>query len=412
MIETFKKFPSWLKICFIFPLLFLNGFLLTFFIGYLQPFINFLVIAVILAFLLELLVELLQQKGMKRGLAIASVLILAIVSFTVVGLILVPLMVQQLGDLVNNVPLWIEKTNDFLQSISQLPLFQKLNLDLDFLIKEITNKIATVFQSIGTQTLSLVIGTITSILNILIIFILTIFLLVAGETFWQGIFSWIPSPWREKLPQYLQKTFKDFFFIRLVLVVISSVARLIVFIILGVPYAILFAFGIGIGGFIPFFGGILTIFGSILVVFNSVSLALWFLLSAIIIDQVTDNVLAPRLMGSATGLNPIWLIISLFIGSKMGGLLGIFLAVPLASILKQIFEDLSSKNIEKFQYTKDIDEINDQEYINDLVDIKDITDQEYIDDLMEIEYIEDIDDIDDTEDIEETEDIEDTEIMT
>lgn len=342
MIETFKKFPRWVRLSLTFPLLFFNGFLLAFILNYLQPFFSFLIIATILAFLLELLIKLLEQKGVKRGMAIASVLLFALFIFSVIGLILAPLMVQQLTDLINNVPQWIDETNKFLRS--KLYLFDKLPLDIDSLIQQATEQLSSVFKNIGGQTLNIIVGTITSVFNSLLVLILTIFLLVAGDQFWEGIFSWIPSPWRENVPKYLEQTFKDYFFTRLILGGISSVVRLIIFIILGVPYAMLFAFGIGIAGLIPFVGGVVTIFGAIILFFNSPSLALWFFITAIIIDQITDNVFAPRLMGNAIGLNPIWLLISLFIGVKLGGLLGVFLAVPLASVIKKIIDDLRSSN--------------------------------------------------------------------
>lgn len=342
MIKTLQKLPRWLKLAFIFPLLFLNGILLAFILNYLQPFFSFLIIASILAFLLELLIELMIQKGVKRGLAITLVLLLALLLFALIGFIVVPLMVEQLAELIDKVPEWLGKTNDFF--ISKLPLFEKLPIDINSLIDQAKAQIATVFQSIGSKTLEIVTGTIASVFNALIILILTIFLLVAGEKFWEGIFSWFPSPWHQRIPTYLYQSFKDYFFARLILAGISSVARLIVFLMLGVPSAILFAFGIGIASLIPFVAAIVTIFGTLLLVFNSISLALWFLISAIIIDQVTDNVLQPRLMGEAIGLNPVWLLISLFIGAKMGGLLGVFLAVPLASVIKRIIDDLRSGN--------------------------------------------------------------------
>jgi predicted PurR-regulated permease PerM len=340
--KIIKKLPRWVRLGLTFPLLFFNGVLLAFLINYLQPLINFLIIATILAFLLELLIEILQQKGVKRGIAIAIVLSVALVIMLVVGLILVPLMVQQLGDLIKNAPQWIEQTNNYFNS--KLPLFERFNIDIDFLIAEVKAKIANLFQGIGSKTLDIAVATITNVLNTLFIIVLTVFLLIAGDKFWLGIFSWLPSPWQEKIPQYLQKTFKDYFFIRLILMGISSVVRTIIFVFLGVPYAILFAFSIGIANLVPFMGGIITIGGTLLLIFKSGKLALFFWLSATIIDQLTDNVLGPRLMGDAIGLNPIWLIISLFIGTKLGGLLGLFLAVPIASVIKQIVDELRSKN--------------------------------------------------------------------
>lgn len=356
MIKTFQKLPRWFKLAVVFPLLFLNGILLAFVLNYLQPFFSFLIIASILAFLLELLIELMIQKGVRRGWAITLVLIFALSIFLLLGFIIVPLMVEQLSELIEKVPEWISKTNDFF--ISKLPLFQRLPIDINALIDQVKAQIATVFQSIGSTTLDLITGTIASVFNSLIIIVLTIFLLLVGEDFWQGIFSWLPTPWHQRIPLYLQQTFKDYFFTRLILAGISSVARLIVFLILGVPSAILFAFGIGIGSLIPFAAGVITILGTLLLIFKSGSLALWFFLSATIIDQLTDNVLQPRLMGEKIGLNPVWLIISLFIGAKMGGLLGVFLAVPLASVIKQIIDDLRAGNSPVKDQPEDDDQNN------------------------------------------------------
>jgi predicted PurR-regulated permease PerM len=345
MWEKITTLPRWLKLCFLFPLLSLNGFLLALLINYLQPLISFLIISSIVAFLLDILIDLLIKKGVKRGWAITVVLLSALLIASIILLILVPVLIQQLEELIDNAPKWIAQANDFL--LAQLPLFDKLNIDIESFIQQITSRLTLIVKTLGGQTVSLVLGTLTSIFNVLFIFILTIFLLVGGETFWQGIFSWFPQPWDQKVPQYLQQTFKDYFFSRLILAGISSVARAIVFVPLGVPSAILFAFGIGIGSLVPFAAAVVTLFGTVLLIFKSGKLALLFWLACTIIDQLTDNVIAPRLTGQIIGLNPIWLILSLFIGAKLGGILGLFIAVPLASVIKKIVDDLQFSNQER-----------------------------------------------------------------
>ena len=71
---------------------------------------------------------------------------------------------------------------------------------------------------------------------------------------------------------------------------------------------------------------------------RSVGLGIEVLVVAIVIDQAIDNTLAPRIFGSLVGLNPIWIIISLLLGAKLGGILGLILAVPLAGAIKRIAE--------------------------------------------------------------------------
>jgi predicted PurR-regulated permease PerM len=51
---------------------------------------------------------------------------------------------------------------------------------------------------------------------------------------------------------------------------------------------------------------------------------------------------SPRLVGSSIGLNPIWLIIALFIGGKVAGVLGLVIAVPIASVIKRMTDIMRS----------------------------------------------------------------------
>ena len=118
-------------------------------------------------------------------------------------------------------------------------------------------------SSVGTIVLDLLRGTLDGVFNTLIILILTIFLLLGGEQFWSGIFSWLPEPWNHKIPAYTQESFQEFFTIRLILAAISSVARFVVFLFLGIPFVTLFAFGLGIASLIPFAGAVIALLATV-----------------------------------------------------------------------------------------------------------------------------------------------------
>lgn len=344
MIELFQQLPRWVRLSFVFPLLFLNGFLLAKLIDYLQPFVSFLITAAILAFLLEMLIQLFVKRGMKRGWAIATVFLLALLLVVLLSLILFPLMATQLTQLLDNLPQWFDSTSESLKNFSQSPFARRFNSNLSGLVGESLKRLSTALEALGSQAINLLQLVVSSALNGLIVLILTIFLLVGGETFWAGLFSWIPQPWRDRLPTYLGRTFRDYFFSRALLAGLSTIARAVIFLILGVPYSILFAVIIGVASLIPFVAGLVILASTFLLFFNSPMLALWFFLAAVIIDNLTDNVFAPRIMGNLIGLNPVWIIISLFIGAKLGGILGLFLAVPLASVIKQVIADLREGN--------------------------------------------------------------------
>ncbi|HEY9659624.1 MAG TPA: AI-2E family transporter, partial [Allocoleopsis sp.] len=55
---------------------------------------------------------------------------------------------------------------------------------------------------------------------------------------------------------------------------------------------------------------------------------------------ITDNVVAPRIRGDFTGLNPIWIIVALLIGGRVAGFLGVVLAMPIAATIKSTIETM------------------------------------------------------------------------
>jgi predicted PurR-regulated permease PerM len=93
--------------------------------------------------------------------------------------------------------------------------------------------------------------------------------------------------------------------------------------------------------FIPYASALSTSIVSVLLAFQDVKLGLEVLLTAIILGQIMDNVVAPRVLGNVTGLNPVWLIVSLLIGAKFGGVLGLLIVVPLASFIKRTVDKLN-----------------------------------------------------------------------
>jgi predicted PurR-regulated permease PerM len=64
------------------------------------------------------------------------------------------------------------------------------------------------------------------------------------------------------------------------------------------------------------------------------------LIACLVIQQIKDNVLSPRILGNFTGLNPVLIFAALLLGGKIGGLLGVILAIPLTGVVKSILEVL------------------------------------------------------------------------
>lgn len=342
MFETLKGIPGWLKVWIVFPFAFLNGWLLLLLFDYLQPFLNILIAATLSAFLLNLPARFLQKQGVSRGAALAIVTLATLLLLGSATVTIGPLVFSQFRSLVANVPQLVESGDRQLQLLRQFAINQNLPIDLPDLLEQSINQLGRVFQVASNQVLSVVATTISSVVNVLFFLVLVLFILIGGESAWDGIFGWLPSPWSETLQDSVQVTFRRYFGTQVLLAGFLSLAQTLGLLLWGVPYAILFGLVIGGSTLIPY-AGVLTIgMVSLLVSLQDVGQGIRVLITAIVIGQINDILISPRLMGQTIGLNPIWIIAALFLGGKIGGVLGLLVAVPLASVIKSTVDKLRS----------------------------------------------------------------------
>ncbi|ACK66531.1 protein of unknown function UPF0118 [Rippkaea orientalis PCC 8801] len=332
--DYWTQLPHWLRLSIIFPLVFLNTWLLFVLIDYLEPLGTILTTASLLAFLLDLPIAALEKWGIKRGWAITLVLLLALIILSLIALFLIPLIVEQLRELLSTLPQWIESGNQQINALKEWAITENYPFDLASIITQFAEKLSLILKSLGNQFLSLIGGTLGTIFNSLLVLVLTVFLVLTGNSITQGIFSWIPRPWNTRIQESLRKTFESYFATQAILAGILSIAQTIVFLFLQVPYAVLFGVTIGVTTLIPYASAITIIIVSVLLIFQNFQLGITALFLTIIVGQINDNVISPRLMGDMTGLNPVWIVVALFIGGKFAGVLGLIIAVPLASVIK------------------------------------------------------------------------------
>ncbi len=343
MFQGFNQLPRWLRLGIAFPVAFLNGWLFFHLFNSLEPLISIFIIASLFAFLLDFPIRRLELSNISRGWATSIVLLLAILILGLLGLILIPQLVQQLSDLINSLPQWIESGSEQLQHWEKLPLAQKYSVYVKNSVSELSSRVANILESLTSQLLNFILSTIGSLLNIFFVLVLTVFLVLYGEELWDGVFSWLPKPWNIEFRESIRQTFERYFATQAILAGFLSIAQTCVFAFLNVPYALLFGVAIGVTTLIPFASGFTIILIGLLLTFQDFWLGIKALIITIIVGQINDNVISPRLMGGVIGLNPIWIILSLFIGGKIAGIIGLLIAVPIASVIKNTTDTLRGR---------------------------------------------------------------------
>ncbi len=335
---SLSNWPRWAIAGLAFPVVCLDGWLLYRLGAQLQPIPSIVVTACLIAFLLDYPIDRLEKQGLARGWAILLVLLVALILTTVLVVFLGPLVWQQLNDFAERLPRWIELAKTQLLLLEDRAVFQSLPVNLDQLTVETANQLSSTLQTATSQIINVTFSTINSSLNLLVTVVLAILLIINGEPLWNGLLGWLSAPWQARIRNSLRPSFLGYFSGQATLALILATAQSIAFILLDVPFGLLFGLGIGLVSLIPF-GGTVAVLGiSTLLAFQSGWLGLKVLIVAFVLGQINDNLVAPRLLGGITGLNPAVLVIALLVGAKFAGFLGLLLAVPTASFLKKLVD--------------------------------------------------------------------------
>ena len=340
--ESLNKLPRQLSIGLTFPLIFLNGWLLILLARQLQPLLSILITATLIAFLLDYPIRFLHERGVYRGLAVGIVFLLFVAIVSTVGLFLGPIILRQANELLIRLPDWLKSGQQQLQSLENWAVAQQLPIDLSSTYNQLIERLTSVLRSLTSQLIGLIFNTIGSIVNVFLTLVFSIFLVLRGESLWNGILSWFPEQWNRQIRESLPYNFERFIAGQAILATIIGIAQTVAQLILGVPLAQLFGFGIGAASLIPCGGTTTIIVVSLLLSLTNFWLGFKVLVVAIIINQICENVLGPRIVGELTGLNPVWMLISLDIGIRVGGVLGLLIAVPIASFIKVTFDTIRS----------------------------------------------------------------------
>jgi predicted PurR-regulated permease PerM len=277
------------------------------------------------------------QRWMRRGGAIAIVyLALVVVPVVLMGL-LVPPIVTQANNLVNNLPQYAADVTDFVQNNGTLA---KLQADYDITGKleaEASSLPARLGDAAGVLS-SIGLGLVNSIFSAVTILILSIFLMGAGPRYLE---AWADrqgarAGWWRRLFQRIRNAVGNYVAGALLQATVAGVSSYIVLLLLGVPFALPLAVVIFVLDLVPLVGatigavlvGIVTVFSGFPV--DTIIWTVW----AIIYQQIENTVIQPRIQAKAVALEPLIVLIAVLFGSTLFGVLGALLAIPVAAALQ------------------------------------------------------------------------------
>ena len=286
------------------------------------------------------------------------------VYFIIIGLIFIivnfvmPSITKSITDLASNLPTYYTKTIEYLSDLPEDSILLKLNFDSIVMNLQQINIAEQVLNLINLETIGEYIksfvGAAGVIFDIFVIIVVSVYLLLERneikmflKSFAEAVFS---KDLNKKLAKYYIKTNRVFFsFIssQILDAFIVGILVSIALLILKVKYAILLGFLVGLFNIIPYLGAIAAVvIASIITVFTGgISKALLMLVVVIVLQQIDANIINPKILGSSLELSPIITIFSVTVMGAYFGVLGMFLAVPIAAMVKVLLLDFIDERI-------------------------------------------------------------------
>ena len=295
-----------------------------------------LVVSMVLASAMDPLVDWLFRKAkFPRGL---SVILVYVVFLGLLGLViyfLIPPMVDEFKQLAGQVDVLREqissRAGSFTLALDQFGLLRGLSS----LGESISGFTASVFQKS--------LGVVSGLAQTIGVLVFTFYLISSEHGMKNFVRSFVPFKHQAYAVALTDKIQKRIGYWLLGQILLSAIIFTLTFLgltFLGVKYALALALLAGFLEVIPYIGPILSAIPAVLVAFAvSPTLAMFVIIMYVVIQQLENYIIVPKIMGRTVGANPLVILLAILIGFQIAGLVGMLMAVPLVAALTAFVND-------------------------------------------------------------------------
>lgn len=283
-----------------------------------------------------------------RIVSAAAVYLVMIVAAVGLGLLILPPTVSQLqgaGQTIYNeaqkAPLYSEQFQAWLRE-------RGINVDLVAIVQQNQSTISGFGTTLAQNALNVGIGVAGAVVNLVIILTVAFFMLVDGERISNGMLGLVPNRYREEVEYFfaaVQRSFGGYLRGAAIQAAVYGGGTGIVMWLTGLPFVLVASLFAGLFMTIPVFGGLIAIIPPLLlaaITGNAQTIIIVFV-SLMILQQITLNVIAPKVMSDAVGIHPILVFAAFLVGARVAGLWGALFGVPIAAVLSAMATYLYSR---------------------------------------------------------------------
>ncbi len=214
-------------------------------------------------------------------------------------------------------------------------------------VQNLLDSASQYLQVLSQSVVGLVVGIFGGILSFFAVIVISFYLSVMRRGIDVFIKSIVPENYEAYLVNLWLRTEQKvgrWFQAQLLLALIVGLAVFVGLSLLNVKFPLLLGLLAMALELVPMVGPVMFAIPGIIIAFSqSPTLGLWTLILYVVIQQLESNVLVPLIFGKSLGINPVTVVIALLIGFQLAGILGMIVAVPVATILNEVIDDFAKK---------------------------------------------------------------------
>lgn len=299
----------------------------------------------LLAFVLRPTARWLTRGGMPYTLAVVMVYLALALIFTIGGFLLVPIISTQVSQLISQYPSITSNLNDLAtQADATLQSWGLNQVDLQKFYSDLAGQAQAVVLSVLQNTFTLLQSIATLAVQLVLVFLLSFYFMKDGERLSNGILQLLPPRWQDEIRLValsIEKSFGSFIRGQLVFALVYGVLTAIVMMMppFQLDYVVIASIVAGLCMIIPLVGNFLAYIPPMLVLLvTPPKVPLWWelLIVLFIMQGLMMNFLGPRIMSSAIGIHPLYVMGAMLLGGQVAGLWGALFGIPVAGAINLI----------------------------------------------------------------------------
>ncbi len=322
----------------------------------LSPFITGFVIAYVLNIPIKRINRLLSKTKIKfvssHSLGI-SILVSYIGAVAVIALVVgavVPAIYKNLSDFYQNLNVYLANFKEYVKNVE---LFKRYDILQNFDEFDISGSLFSLMKrvdSASVQKYAVGFFSATSgIVNVVVSIIASVYMIIEKDTIIacckRGVNAFVKESWTDDVFSYcnrINEVFTSYIYSRVLVCLAMGLLCFVVLSVMRVRYAFALGMFIGFCDIIPYFG---SIFATIVAIFinllsGGVWNTVWIGIVLLILQQIDGNIIAPKIMGNKLEISPLLTVVSVVVGGKLFGFVGMALSVPIAAVLKIVLADI------------------------------------------------------------------------